>query len=166
MEGLIGAVEGVQRRQRRIILTIIALVLLVGVIIGYILLSREEQPASLSPEILSLKQESSDTSAKNQTKLAEQYGDQYDAAYAEVTAADATSWNKEMLDKAYTALLYADKIGAYSQAIDVLSSMRAAEAEGLNLDDNSWGMRQADRDAIEARANAAQDVQVTGADDE
>jgi hypothetical protein len=65
-------------------------------------------------------------------------------------------WNKEMLNDAYAALLYADKMGAYTQVELFLGKIEAAQRNGMNIDDNLYGVNQEARDAIKARLQAWQ----------
>ena len=81
-----------------------------------------------------------------------QYGAEYDTATEELKT-KSTEWDKARLDKAYFSLLYAHKVGAFNQVYTMLSLIDAAQRNGLNIDDNSYGISQDERDAIRKRAD-------------
>lgn len=111
------------------------------------------KPAPVQDLPLSLQQAGSKTNTELQ-KLVADYGAKYDVAYQEVANSSAAQWDKTMLDKAYLVVLYADKIEAYDQVSNTLAKMQFAKANGLDLDDNSWGITGAKRDELKARADA------------
>lgn len=95
---------------------------------------------------------SSDNSTANKTHLVEKYGAHYDELISKILQSNPATWNKEMLNDAYAALLYADKMGDYTHVNALLSYIEAVKARGLNIDDNSYGVNQNIRDEIKQRA--------------
>jgi len=95
----------------------------------------------------------SDNSDETVSRLVGQYGEQYDQLYEKVTLSDPSQWNKETLDEAYVALLYADKIGAFNQVNTLLGFIDAADRTGLNVDNNSYDINQSMREAMQQSAN-------------
>ncbi|MCA9332994.1 hypothetical protein KDA00_03925, partial [Candidatus Saccharibacteria bacterium] len=72
--------------------------------------------------------------------LAQQFGRDYDMTKKEVKNSNPANWDKEMLDKAYFNLLYADKAGAFTEVYEFLSVIEVAQKIGVNIDDNSYGI--------------------------
>lgn len=139
----------VNKRRRIFFAILIATVSLVGVF-GFVRISKEKHEYVAEP-VESLLQ--ADESDKSKVRVVETYGTKYDAAINKVEDSDPTKWDKEMLDKAYLSLLYADKIGAFTQAYTILSLLELAQNNGLNIDDNSYGITKEKRNDIKKRAD-------------
>lgn len=86
--------------------------------------------------------------------VVEQYSGDYSRTTAEVSTTGYKDWTKETVDKAYFNLIYADKIGAYTQVYNTLYMIESAGKNGIKIDDNSYGIDQKGRDQIKARADA------------
>lgn len=134
-----------------LICLVVAFIGFTGYYVVWPLIKPKPVPAQELP--LSLQQAGNKTDAELQ-KLVANYGAEYDAAYQDVASSNAAQWDKVMLDKAYLVVLYADKIEAYDQVSTLLAKMQFAKANGLNLDDNSWGITGTKRDELKARADA------------
>lgn len=141
---------------------VVVLVGLVGYWVVWPLMQPKPVPTQELP--LSLQQAGNRTPAELQ-KLVASYGAQYDAAYQDVASSNATQWDKVMLDKAYLVVLYADKIEAYDQVSNTLAKMQFAKANGLDLDDNSWGITGSKRDELKMRADTFEKAVVRDGDE-
>lgn len=134
------------------------LLMSIGVMFVYVI-SRNRQPekptatVEISSHNLRIAEEDKITS------IVQEYGAEYDAAVKEVYSSSSSEWNKTKLDKAYFSLLYADKVGSFSEVYAVLSLLESAQKKGVDIDDNSYGLNQRTRDEIRKRAdNNAQKV--------
>jgi len=136
-------------KKRRVIFALIALILVCVVI--FIKPNAKETVSTPEPVEGLLNAGNKD---EDIILVVEKFGPKYDAAMDEVQNSDINKWDKAMLDKAYLSLLYADKIGAFSQVQTVLSLLEAVKSNGLNIDDNSYAINQEKRDEILNRANA------------
>lgn len=85
--------------------------------------------------------------------VVENNGADYNESIKAVNNTNPTAWDKSKLDKAYFSLLYADKVGAFSQVYTMLSMIDLARQNGLDIDDNSYGINQSKRDEIRKRAD-------------
>ena len=94
--------------------------------------------------------------------VVERYGKKYEAAVEEIRSSDLRKWDKAMLDQAYLSLVYADKVGAFTNVYTTLSLIESAQKNGLNIDDNSWGIDQEKRNAIRQRADYRSQQQIQG----
>ncbi len=95
------------------------------------------------------------TSDEDLGNLVKEYGSQYDAALANVRKVLPANWGTVEINEAHLCLLYADKISSYSQVQDLYFTINTAKESGIDVDSNSSGVTQSDRDAIKARADAA-----------
>jgi len=111
--------------------------------------SREESAPAQPPSAQQLKIK--DTT--NVEDVVKRYGQDYDDSSKEITNKNYTEWDKTTLDKAYFSLLYADKAGLFTQVYQTLALIEGAKMNGLNVDDNGYGIGQAERDAIKQRAD-------------
>lgn len=91
----------------------------------------------------------------DKAQLVQQYSEQYGAATNDVQATSPSEWDKQTIDKAYTSLLYADKIGAFNQVYTVLALLETAQNSGVDIDNNGFGIDQTERNNIRNRANDA-----------
>lgn len=83
------------------------------------------------------------------------YGDQYEESVEAAQTTPPSEWTAETVDKAHLALLYADKMELYSQVQSLYYLIMSAKDEGIDVDANSAGVTQAERDEIKGRADAA-----------
>lgn len=153
------------RRQLMIIITSLV-VLVVAIIIVIIVLAWQHQTArqslgdtvATSDEVgYTLKSQAVLGSGDEPDDLAQityQYGNDYDVIASEVFSSNPADWDRAMLDKAYFVLVYADKIGDFSQAKNVLYRVEKAEVSGVDIDSNGLGIDQAKRSEINSRADA------------
>ncbi len=92
----------------------------------------------------------------NDTSKAEtvsNYGKDQAKNSQDLQGAPSESWDKEKLDKAYFNLIYADKTGSSSDVYNMLFFIEVAQKSGLDIDNNSYGIDQQDRDQIRQRAD-------------
>ena len=98
------------------------------------------------------------TKIKQTTQVADvvrDYSADYSQAASELQKNSYTNWNRTTLDKAYFSLIYADKIGAFTQVYNTLILIDSAKQTGIDIDDNSYGMDQKGRDEIRQRAEVS-----------
>jgi len=94
-----------------------------------------------------------DNSDGSKANVVNKFGRDYDSATKNIRGSDPTNWDKAKLDQAYLSLVYADKIGAFTQVYTMMSYIEFAQKSGLNIDDNSYGVNQSMRDSIRERAD-------------
>ena len=85
--------------------------------------------------------------------VVESNGADYNNSIKAVNNSNPTEWDRAKLDKAYFSLLYADKVGAFSQVYTMLSMIDIAQRNGLDINDNSYRIDQGKRDEIRKRAD-------------
>lgn len=95
------------------------------------------------------------TDSNTTAYVVQEYSGDYATISKEIQDPRMAQWSKTTLDNAYFCLLYADRTGAFTQVYSMLGMIEIAQKGGLNIDDNSFGIAQADRDAIKARADAS-----------
>ena len=133
--------------------------LFISLVVGIIFLTnkKDQEPVSISKEEQYAKDlQNSDSSDESKSQIVADYGKDYDSTISKVTNARPNEWNKTMLDEAYKSLLYADKIGAFTQVNTLLSTIDAMQRSGLDIDDNSYSVNQEVRASIKDRANVNQ----------
>lgn len=140
-----------RRRSKKLVIIIVGVIAVLAVG-GYLLMT------------LRNKTDTQTTNEKDLTKIAEtkdvksvveQYGDDKQEIAKEVRSSTSKQWDKTMLDKAYFNLIYADKTGSFTEVYTLLSLLDIAGESGVNIDDNSYGIDEADRDAMRERADTA-----------
>ena len=146
-----GSVHRLNKKTAGLILLLLVICLLVFA--GYWVFLKPSPKTAPSTDLSELLQ--ADDSDNSQANLVQKYGVESDKATQEARNSDSTKWDKSTLDKAYVSLLYADKVGAFSQVYTMLSLIESADRSGLNVDDNSYGITQSMRDAIRQRADAS-----------
>lgn len=99
---------------------------------------------------------SSGTSSEDLTALVADYGRYYDKSVGEVFSTPSDKWTADTVDKAHLCLLYADKVGLSSQVKDIYSFIQLASVSKIDVDKNSAGMTQAQREEIYNRALASE----------
>jgi hypothetical protein len=87
------------------------------------------------------------------SSVVQTYGKSQDVITKEVQASNPNKWDKTMLDKAYFSLLYYDKVGDFSHVNQMLFMISLAQKSGLNIDNNSFGVNQKARDAMQLKAS-------------
>lgn len=150
LKRLVGRVLPKDSKHRKLKLAAAALVVIVlaSSLLVYFTRDTEEPDSILSDQQLKIEDA---TDARN---VAIKYGKDYDDFSKELDDKSYTGWSKDELDKAYFNLLYADKIGLFTQVDNILVRLKGAQMNGVDIDDNSYGIGQAERDAIKERANA------------
>lgn len=101
----------------------------------------------------SLKADKPSYSDDELNKLVLQYGSQFDNVYTTLGVSDPTKWMKEDVNKAYLALLYADKISAFTQAGRLLGLLNSARTNGVDIFNNDFGIGQQKLDVIAKRTS-------------
>lgn len=96
---------------------------------------------------------SAESSDDNLESIVSKYGEHYDSAMIRVQESTPLNWNRDILDDAYRSLLYADRVGAFTQVNQILDQIEFAKNNGLEIDDNSYGIGQDTRDSIRQRAS-------------
>lgn len=131
------------------------MLVLLGVLMGGVSnYHKTHEPKVMSPSqkfVADLNQYAND--AKGREQAATKYSETYNQSLTNIKGFSPTKWNKAQIDSAYQALLYADKIGAYGQVQSILALLQAAKGGGVNIDDNSYGINQKQRDEILARTD-------------
>jgi hypothetical protein len=153
--GTVSVLKPSSKRRKIVFVGAIFLVVLVAAVAAWII-SNEDEVADSSKSKQTYAQEflDSDKSDATQSRLVEQYGEQYDENAAKLSKSNPAEWDKAMLDTAYAALLYTDKMSAYTQADLYLTYIKVAQSNGLDIDDNSYGVTQETRDLISQRSKA------------
>lgn len=155
----VGAQKSKKRTRKRVLITVLVVLVVAAVAAAgtagfyYWQKADTEQKAekALQEKRDALLGRSSDMSMENQDKIRAEHEADYTDAKQAVYGSKPGQWTREMLDEAYEVLIYNDKTGGLREVNDMLAMMEFAEGEGLNLDDNSWGITKADRDAIRKR---------------
>ncbi|GEM_PF-4207350 len=125
------------------IISVVAIVILVTIFL-VIRGSRKQAPVALAkPNFL----DQHDT-----VDVLEEYSQKVDSASKEVQNSDIKKWDRKMLDNIYLMLLYADRLGDFNQVNTLLAHLNYASKYGVNIDDNSYGIDDATREAISERA--------------
>ena len=101
----------------------------------------------------------------DQAKILDEYKGDYDTAVTDTETSNPSKWTKKQLDETYLIMLYNDKTGGSTDVLTALQDLEFAKESGVNIDDNSYGITQSDRDAMEARANARQQDLLNGSED-
>lgn len=94
-----------------------------------------------------------DESDQGKVEIVKKFGTDYDRATKELSSKSPAEWDKASLENAYLSLLYADKVGAFTQVYTMLSLIDSARKNGVDIDDNSYGINQQKRDDIRQRAD-------------
>ncbi len=148
-----------KRRPKKILVVFVVVVIVALAIGGVFLYKHYKKPSTnnIVPELLK-----SDTSDSAKQHIVEEYNAKYSSTTSKASGTSPNKWDKATLDDAYTSLLYADKIGAFTQVYNMLAQIDAAQKSGLNIDNNSYGITQAMRDTIKSRADTASKVALSG----
>lgn len=150
-----------KRWKKVLIIVLASVVVLGGAAAAYFLFFRpDEQEATQQVEetahyeTTNKKIAESGTSKADLEKLVNEYGSEYEKSLNDVRELTPDKWTKTEVDKAHLSLLYADKVELYSQVQDLYRLISASKASGVDVDANSAGITQENRDEIKARADA------------
>ncbi len=99
----------------------------------------------------------SNNSEENIAKLSDKYSKSYSDSLQSIIGSNPSEWNREKVNNACATLLYVNKMGSYSQALQYLALLDEAKANGVNIDDNDYGVNQKLRDEIYAKSKEASD---------
>lgn len=97
-----------------------------------------------------LRESNKDDSSK--AKLVDTYSGQFDDNWIKVNNSNMDRWDADMLDNAYSALLYADSVEAYNQVNTLLASIDRQANLGLDIDNNSYKIGNSEREEFKRRA--------------
>lgn len=104
-------------------------------------------------------QESEDTEIGT-LKLVDKYSGEYSETLDEVRGVAIQDWDDTTVEKAYFCLLYADKIGDFTQVNSMLFLIESAKQQGVDVDYDSRGVGSKELGEIQKRASArAEDIQ-------
>ena len=143
-------------------LIIIALIVLGIILVGSLIFFYNSQNNNKQQTIS--KDENNKINTKNivetndVSEVANNFGEAFNNNSQELRDSNVATWNKEKLDKAYFNLIYADKVGSYSDVYNLLSSIDYAKKNGLDINNNSYSIDQKKRDEIKLRADASVDA--------
>ncbi len=152
------------KKTRLILFVALIIALLVGAIIVYVLVSRQadgpvEKTQSLAIDLNKKTAEIAQTDSQIGTeKLVDEFGQSYDMAYKNTVETPVSKWDESLINQAHLCLLYADKIGAYSEAQTMYYKIQFVKDAGKDVDANAARVTQAQRDEILERANTLQDA--------
>jgi len=90
----------------------------------------------------------SDDSELNKAELSNKYSQTYANSLQSTSNTNPAEWNREKVNEACRVLLYVDKMGSYSQALQYVALLQEAKINGVNIDDNDYGVNQKVRDDI------------------
>ncbi len=150
--------EPVKHSQAKLRFSTRKIVLLVG-IISVLILSvglyamRKRQTKIIQTPTFAQELQKYPDSPSAKSEITNKYSGTYDQSVKQVNGTNPTTWDKASIDNAYKALLYTDKIGAFGQTKDMLARLQNAQKSGVNIDDNSFGIDQRQRDEILKRAD-------------
>lgn len=137
-----------RKHNRRLRFGVAAIVIVALAAVLYWFFMRDTSPpVATGKDLTKIKQ------ASQVADVVQDYSADYSQAASDLQRQSYTNWNRTTLDKAYFSLIYADKIGAFSQVYNTLILIDAAKQTGVDIDDNSYGMDQKGRDEIRQRAD-------------
>lgn len=85
--------------------------------------------------------------------VVDNFGDEQAKYNEEISEYSAIDWNKDKLDKVHFNLIYADKIGSFGEVYNLLVYIDVAQKSGIDIDDNSFGIDEQERNNIKQRAD-------------
>jgi len=146
---------------------LIILLILLAIVIGSIVYFNNRQKNSKQQTI------SKDDNNKINTKnivgtndvreVANNFGEAFNNNSQELRNSNIGTWNKEKLDIAYFNLIYADKVSSFNDVYTLLDYINYAQKNGLDINNNSFGIDQKKRDEIKLRADASVEAFKKGA---
>jgi hypothetical protein len=104
----------------------------------------------------------SNNSEENKANLSEKYSSKYAEASQLISGTNPAQWNKQKVNDACASLLFVSKMDSYSQALQYLALLEEAKANGVNIDDNDYGVNQKVRDDIYTKSTQASDKALGG----
>lgn len=146
-----------RRRLTLIIVAVSVVLLLVGLILWYFFdrnsgSSDEPAPLNYSTALQSIADTNSEV--KDMERFVSEYGQYFDEASDKVLTSNASKWNQEDVNRAHLTLVYADRVGLFTQVLSIHSQISYAKTSGIDVDNNVASIGQAERDSILERANA------------
>lgn len=145
-------------RKKRIFVILIVVIILVvagGAAAWYLVSSnnRSSEAPTTSKQSEQYKKASSDIKAatlsdEEVATIVRDYGANYDRTLEEVQKSNPSKWDQSIIDKAHFCLLYADKVGSRSQVESLYYQIYAAQQSGINVDTNSAGVTQQQREEM------------------
>lgn len=142
------------KRRKVVIGALVLCIVALAVCMSAVVVQNRDVPTN--DVVQELPQISSNHSAGDIVQL---FGADYETSLKDLQKLPPAQWDKEMLDRAYFSLLYADKVNVFTQVYTVLAMIDAAESSGLDIDNNSYGIDQSAREEMRNRAdNCAQRV--------
>lgn len=148
--------SGVLVSKRWKVILVAIIVLVVSGTVMYIFFTRQHTPEVQNDTPLPSYSQLShdlreDLTRKKTSAIIEDYSKYYETAMKDISHSEPKTWNNDMVNKAHMCLLYSDKMGLTTQALSLYQSISSARAQGVNVDDNSAGLTQEDRQQIYKR---------------
>lgn len=115
---------------------------------------------------------STQTITKNPTEILQsediklvvkKYSETNNENYKDLRNSYSGNWDKTKVDKAYFNLIYADKVGSFSDVFAMLNFLQFAKQSGYDINVNSFGINQDKRDEIRIRAETASKAEINEA---
>lgn len=122
-------------------------------IIFYIRLRDDSSSTGEQPDEVSFAELINSGNEEDKTKLVDIYGEDYQAAVERNLNPDFNGWDEQKVNDVYITLLYADKVGDFSQVYTSLSMLEMMKTAGVDIDSNIYGVTQETRDVIKAKAD-------------
>lgn len=119
--------------------------------LGYWMYGTIQKQQAAAEKRTSLTTSSAAMTPENQEQIYEKYEGDYQTAKKTMYDTPIDEWTKATLDDAYLVLVFNDKTDGIGEVNDVLIMLDYAQSSGLNLDDNSWGFNETDRNAFKQR---------------
>lgn len=119
--------------------------------LGYWAYGNIQKQQAAAEKRTSLTTSSAEMTPENQEQIYEKHEGDYQAAKKNMYDTPIDEWTKATLDDAYLVLVFNDKTDGIGEVNEVLILLDYAQSSGLNLDDNSWGFNETDRNAFKQR---------------
>ncbi len=154
-----------KRTGRKIVVLVAIILLITGMLVsGYLIYKNytaKKLPVS-SKQSYAKEFLDSDNSSATKEALSEKYSSKYSESLQSTSGTDPAQWNKQKVNDACITLLFVNKMGSYSQALQYLALLDEAKSSGINIDDNDYGVNQKVRDEIYAKSKQAYDKALGG----
>ncbi len=150
------------RRVKIAFFIVLPLVVIGGAVVVYIFVSNQTVKVPSNSQSLAidydkkaaeLAQEEPDA---NVATIVDEYGPSYYTSLEDITTTESSKWTPEQITKAYICLLYSEKIGSYTQVLDIISRIENAERKGLKVDNNGAKVTKEQRAEIKRQAEELQ----------
>jgi hypothetical protein len=152
-----------KRVKRKVIIFFLVIILVIGIFtLMMLIFSKRDNTKSQSTDT---KTESSPTAILNDlntTSLIKEYGATAQSNFSDLRNSSSETWDKTKVDKVYFNLIFADRVGSFSDVFAMLSFLQAAKQSGINIDDNSFNFTQSSRDEIRTRAEISSNTLLNG----